>query len=287
MSDFERVLERLLGDPAFKAALAADPDRALAGYALAPEERETLGLPVSTSAGVSHAVEERSSKSGVVGLVGPVVTAFGVAGAQHLGSAPHGTSSFGSTNAQGFGDAPTQGTSFGQAPRSGAVTSFGAAPSGGSSFGEAPRSDGDTSFGDGQEPTESFGTVGASQGLGDAPGPDLVEATGYRTWVDVDGDGTWDAHTAYERADGGVDIHVDVDHDGRADFIGHDVDRDGLVDSAEYDTDRDGAMDTRMVDDNGDGWLDRRERIEPPDDDPKAPQTFGNAPLQSWGQAPA
>ena len=129
--------------------------------------------------------------------------------------------------------------------------------------------------------------MGADQGLGDAPGPDLVEATDYRTWVDVDGDGTWDAHTAYERTDGGVDIHVDIDHDGRVDFIGHDVDRDGLVDSAEYDTDRDGAMDTRMVDDNGDGWLDRRESIEPPDDDPKAPQSFGNAPSQSWGQAPA
>src|SRR5688572_14418310 len=107
MSDFERVLERLLVDPAFKAALATDPDRALAGYTLAADERETLGLPVSAGAGGSHAVEERTSKSGVLGLVGPVVTAFGVA-AEQLGSAPRGTSTFGSTSPQQFGDAPTE-----------------------------------------------------------------------------------------------------------------------------------------------------------------------------------
>jgi hypothetical protein len=284
MSDFERVLERLLVDPAFKAALATDPDRALAGYTLAAEERETLGLPVSTGAGLSHAVEERSSKSGVVGLVGPVVAAFGVA-AEQLASAPHGTSTFGPAGPQQFGNAPTETSTFGQAPRSGAVTNFGDAPRSGSTFGEAPR-DGESSFGDGTEPTESFGTVGSVQGLGDAPGPDLIEATGYHTRVDVDGDGRWDAHTAYERPDGGVDIHVDIDRDGRVDFIGHDVDRDGLVDSAQYDTDRDGTMDTLMVDDNGDGWLDRREAIPEPADDEQG-QTFGNAPAQSFGQAPA
>ena len=34
MSDFDDVLERLLTEPAFAAALADDPDLALAGYRL-------------------------------------------------------------------------------------------------------------------------------------------------------------------------------------------------------------------------------------------------------------
>jgi hypothetical protein len=260
MSDFDRVLERLLVDPAFKAALAADPDKALAGYQLAAEERDLLGVPVSTSAGVSHVVEDRMTKSGVAGLVGPVVTAFGVAGAQSLGSAQYGASTFGAVGGQSVGDAPGAGES---------------------SFGNAPRSDGGTvTFEQGDEPTETFGSVRAAQGWGEAPGTEaeLVEATDYRTRVDVNGDGRWDAHTAYERADGGVDIHVDIDRDGRVDFIGQDVDRDGLVDVAEYDKDLDGAMDTRMYDDTGDGWLDRRESIPESEPGPASPQTFGHAP---------
>lgn len=259
MSDFDKVLERLLVDPAFKAAMAADPDRALSGYKLAAEERELLGVPVATGAGVSHAVEDRTTKSGVIGLVGPVVTAFGIAGTQGLGSAPHGTSTFGGLGAQSMGDAP----------------------GGGSTFGNAPRSDGTVTFDEGgDEPTESFGTGQVVQALGGAPDREAVEASDYRTWVDVDGDGSWDAHKAYERADGGVDIHADIDGDGRVDFIGHDVNRDGLVDSAEYDRDLDGAMDTRMYDDTGDGWLDRRESI--PENN-----TEQQGPPQSFGQAPA
>ena len=36
MSDFDDLLERLLLDLEFKAALAADPDRALSGYRSTP-----------------------------------------------------------------------------------------------------------------------------------------------------------------------------------------------------------------------------------------------------------
>jgi hypothetical protein len=102
-----------------------------------------------------------------------------------------------------------------------------------------------------------------------------VEAVGYHTQVDVDGDGHWDANTAYERGDGGVDIRVDRDGDGVAEFVGHDLNRDGLVDSADYDTDGDGVLDTRMVDDNGDGWMDRSTPI--PGQRPDT-QSFGQAP---------
>src|SRR5204863_9481623 len=42
MTDFDAALERLLTDDGFKAALAADPARALAGYRLTPDEAELL-----------------------------------------------------------------------------------------------------------------------------------------------------------------------------------------------------------------------------------------------------
>ena len=51
MSDFEAVLERLLGDPGFQSALASDPSRALSGYTLSDEERELLHTQVASGAG--------------------------------------------------------------------------------------------------------------------------------------------------------------------------------------------------------------------------------------------
>src|SRR5262249_49728439 len=54
----------------------------------------------------------------------------------------------------------------------------------------------------------------------------------YHTRVDVQGDGRWDAHTYTARPDGGIDINVDLNHDGQADFVGVDHDRDGLIDES-------------------------------------------------------
>ena len=70
MSDFETVLERLLLDPAFKAALSADPQRALAGYILDDDERELLLAQVSADAGQSMRMEDRTSKAALFGLIG-------------------------------------------------------------------------------------------------------------------------------------------------------------------------------------------------------------------------
>ncbi|MET7421770.1 Os1348 family NHLP clan protein [Dactylosporangium sp. NPDC005555] len=95
---------------------------------------------------------------------------------------------------------------------------------------------------------------GIPDGAGQAP------TDGYHTRVDWDGDGRWDQHTYVNRADGGVDIVVDTDGDGRPEFVGHDTDRDGLINSSEIDTNHDGVMDQRYEDVNGDGWLDRRTR---------------------------
>jgi hypothetical protein len=255
MSDFDTVLERLVVDPGFQAALAANPAAALQGYQLAPEERELLGAQLVAGSGDDRTVELRTSKSGVVGLLGPVAAAFGVAVAGQSGTGPvhqsfgGPTETFGGGPTQTFGDGPNQ-------PIPGQDT-FGTIPQSDSGLGGSTQSfgvSGVETFGGGG--TDSFGTTSGSGTVGPP-----VEAVGYHTRVDVNGDGRWDAYTAYERSDGGVDINVDVNHDGRVDFIGHDVNRDGLVDSADYDTNRDGVFDTRMTDDNGDGWLDRREPI--------------------------
>jgi hypothetical protein len=222
MRDFDVVLERLLTEPSFQQALAADPVAALRPYELSDEEQAILRSQVDTGPGADHTVEMRANKSGVVGLLGPMAAAFGVAasGGRALGSAPLASESVGSSGGdhrEAIGAAAPDQT-----------------------VGQAPRGDSST--------------------LGSAP----VRATDYHTRVDVDGDGTWDRHIDYERADGGVDITADMNNDGVVDFVGHDVDRDGRVDFVDYDHDFDGVMDTRMYDDTGDGWLDRSEPLPRP-----------------------
>jgi hypothetical protein len=252
MTDFDEVLERLLSDPSFQSQLASDPDAALRSYSLNPDERDLLQAQLVTGPGGQHLVESRTTKSGVVGLLGPVAAAFGVA----AGGASAGAQTLGGAGAdQAFGAAPGAG-SLGPAPLAG----------GGEALGDAP----DTSDAIGlREPADVMGSAGEPTTVGNAP-----EATNYHTRVDVDGDGSWDRHTAYERADGGVDIHADADGDGVTDFVGHDYDRDGLVDEAEFDNDHDGVMETRMYDDTGDGWMDRSEAIAVDGE----PQAFGSAP---------
>jgi hypothetical protein len=87
----------------------------------------------------------------------------------------------------------------------------------------------------------------------------LTPPPGYHNRVDADGDGHLDAATYRGDGHGGVEIVVDLDHDGRADFVGHDTDLDNRVDFADYDKDGDGFFEKRMYDDNGDGLLDRAE----------------------------
>jgi hypothetical protein len=243
MSDFDKVLERLVGDPTFQVALAADPASALAGYNLDAGERELLATRLETGPGGDRLVETRTNKSGVAGLLGPVVASFGVAaGSQTIGSAPGGGAFGVAAGSQTIGSAP--GGAFGSAPT--AREAVGPAARGTETVGEAG-------------PVESVGTAAGpgTSSLGSAP----TEPVDYSTRVDVNGDGLWDDHRAYERADGGVDIHADVDNDGVVNFIGHDYDRDGLIDMVEFDHNLDGVMDTRMYDDTGDGWMDRGEAI--------------------------
>jgi hypothetical protein len=221
MSDFDEVLERLVTDPVFQVALRADPEEALRGYRLEPEERELLDAQLDLGSGADHLVEDRISKSGLFGLVGPVVSGLGLGAAA---GPPAGTPVFGEL-----------------ASRNGVLS------------GVSRDDPSDVVATLGETPPEGHGV------LGTVGGPPVTgsTATDYHTWVDADGDGQGDMYRAVERGDGGVDIYVDQDGDRVVDFIGHDYDRDGLVDNADYDTDHDGLFDRRMEDIDGDGWLDR------------------------------
>jgi hypothetical protein len=235
MSDFDTVLERLLTDQAFVAAMASDPSTALAGYRLSTDEVDLLRSQISLGTGTDRQVETRTSKAGLLGLLSPleelagrladdagISHALGGFVAQHTHPAEH----IGTTHPvvrQGFGAADPAATQTG-APQAGVTQGFGAAP--------------------------------ATQGFGVAPPPD------YHPHVDVNGDGHWDQYTVERRADGGIDIYADMNHDGRPDFIGHDDNADGIIDRADYDHDFDGRFETHMRDVNGDGWLDTR-RVDP------------------------
>jgi hypothetical protein len=70
MSDFDAVLERLVTDPEFARALAADPAAALAGYRLDADEVALLRSQVSTGDSGERRVEERTSKASMMGLLG-------------------------------------------------------------------------------------------------------------------------------------------------------------------------------------------------------------------------
>nr|BFE68126.1 hypothetical protein GCM10020092_014270 [Actinoplanes digitatis] len=291
MSDFDAVLERLLTDPSFQAHLAADATGALAGYKLEAGEAELLRQQVGADPGASAAqVEDRVNKSSTFGLfssfgdLGGASGAFG-GGAAHqgIGSAPVGAgpgaaretlgewSEFGSAAGvaardvvehpvtEGFGSAPDAwGTGGGEmAVRSGLGSAPGVedAPDldgllAVSRLGDAPRSGFGAAF---KEVGEALGGTGKGQ----AEAEHLAPPKGYHNQVDADGDGHLDKATYRGREGGGVEIRVDLNRDGEADFVGVDKDLDNRVDFADYDKDHDGVFEKRMFDDDGDGWLDR------------------------------
>jgi hypothetical protein len=153
-------------------------------------------------------------------------------------------------------EAMAAGEGFGDATDVGYTTGFGAAPGGwaGESatahvgFGAAPDLDGlaPVTAPFGEAAVEAAGLIGASS----AP-------AGYHNQVDADGDGHVDHATYRGDGHGGVEILVDLNHDGRADFIGHDTDLDNRVDYADYDKNHDGVFEEREYDTNHDGILDR------------------------------
>ncbi|MBL7255066.1 hypothetical protein [Paractinoplanes lichenicola] len=125
-----------------------------------------------------------------------------------------------------------------------------------------------TGFGDRPDELDGLPDVTVGANVAEAVGALEAELSppppkGYDNEVDADGDGTLDDATYRGRADGGVDILVDVNDDGRVDFIGTDLDLDNRVDYADYDKDHDGVFEKRMHDDDGDGFLDRSTWLHP------------------------
>jgi hypothetical protein len=229
VSDFDDVLERLLTDPPFAAALAADPAVALAGYRLADDEVALLRSQVAgdTAADVAK-VETRTNKSSTFGLLAPFAALGGLSDTVgHSLAAGH---------TSGLGDAPAGAWGSGGGSVS-AHEALGNAPGAAQAFGDAPH-----------------------QGFGSAAPHAGALPPGYHPRIDADGDGHWDHATYRSDGHGGAEIRVDLNHDGRADFIGHDTDLDHKVDYADYDTNHDGVIDKRMYDDDNDGWLDRTVR---------------------------
>src|SRR6266545_4717700 len=90
MSDFDAVLERLVADPGFRAALAADPARALAGYRLSADEVELLHAQLDTGTGGNRHVEQRTSKASLFGLLSPLAGCWD-ATCRSLGMPPAGS----------------------------------------------------------------------------------------------------------------------------------------------------------------------------------------------------
>lgn len=307
MSDFDAALERLVTDPGFAGMLAADPDRALAGYRLTADEAALLHTQVGVDTGHQSGVEVRANQSSLFGMLSPLAGVVGAlpaldgyagggmgpAGETGMGSSA-GVGGSGAGGPQGAADPAVTPTPIGGALDHGLTTGVTAtgAPVGGplaegsGLAGASPDpASGVTGFGSsGFAPPEGFGSaaalaardgmdardgsgvqdgLSAQEGLGPASGAEVP--AGYRTRVDVDGDGTWDQHLVRGRAGGGVEILVDANGDGRVDFIGHDTDADGLIEISEYDRNHDGFFERRMYDDNGDGWMDRSVRVERPD----------------------
>lgn len=245
MSDFDDVLERLLSEPQFRAALASDPATALAGYQLSADERDLLGSQYGDDEGGLGGVEDRTSKASLVGLLGPLVNLIGEAPGAHAGA--HFFHAAGSPDArQGFTDLPAdQGLSDSGADQG--LHDLGTPDQGLHDMSPADQ---------GLTPVVGSG----HDHMQFAAQPPVGDHTpvGYHPHIDADGDGHWDHYTAVQHADGSVDIMVDRNHDGIVDFVGHDRNHDGLVESADYDEDFNGTFETHERDLNGDGWLDTK-----------------------------
>lgn len=69
MAGMEEVLERLVTDSQFRSALQRDPKAALAGYHLSEGDIDVLSAQLDPNAGASGHVEQRTSKSGLAGVL--------------------------------------------------------------------------------------------------------------------------------------------------------------------------------------------------------------------------
>jgi hypothetical protein len=245
MSDFDAALERLVSDPTFRTALANDPTAALAGYRLTPDEQDLLHSSIDSGVGGDRSVEQRTSKASMFGLLSSLASMGGLGESTQGGGGSVGHADSGGSRGLGSVDSSAGQQRLGPAE----ATSGLGSPDQGTGDAQSALGQDDRSYGSGTAGVDAAASAG-----GDA----AASAGHYHTRVDADGDGRWDRFTLVDRGAEGVDIVVDRDSDGIAEFVAHDSNRDGLIDYALTDENHDGQLDTRWVDDNGDGWLDRR-----------------------------
>ena len=69
LADIDEVLERLVTDTGFRSELERDPAAALAGYSLTESELQLLASSLDSGDDAQRGVEQRTSKSAVVGLL--------------------------------------------------------------------------------------------------------------------------------------------------------------------------------------------------------------------------
>lgn len=86
MADIDLVLERLVMDTAFRAALADDPAEALRGYDLTAQDLQLLAGSLDDGDDAQRSVEQRTSKSAMVGLLASLTGGGGGGGAESSGS---------------------------------------------------------------------------------------------------------------------------------------------------------------------------------------------------------
>ena len=89
LADIDEVLERLVTDTGFRGELERDPAAALAGYSLTERELQLLASSLDSGDDAQRGVEQRTSKSAVVGLLASLSGGGGrpVAGAhKHIGN---------------------------------------------------------------------------------------------------------------------------------------------------------------------------------------------------------
>jgi hypothetical protein len=216
VSDFDAVLERLVTDPAFAAALAADPATALAGYRLDAGEAELLRSQVTTGDGGGRTVETRTSKASMAGLLSGLALG-GSGGGTALGrglAAHHPREGFGTNAPAGMSLDGGEGVAAGRG--TGAAES--AVPGAGDQFATDYHAHVDA---DGDGHWDRYVAVRHPDG-----GVDVYE--------DRNGDGRIDF------------IGHDANGDGILESADYDNDFDGTTDTRLVDTDGDGWMDRRV-----------------------------------------
>jgi len=80
MPGLDDVLERLITDPAFRDRLVTDRRAALASYDLSPDDLALLDSQFSATAGGTAAMEGRTTKAGMFGLLGGLDEVLGAMG---------------------------------------------------------------------------------------------------------------------------------------------------------------------------------------------------------------